>query len=155
MVIGLVQAQKTVYATVELVDVAGVQAGQAKEGGFNPAMMQNLRQVDALVHVVRAFDNPCRLTRKAASIRLEMLSYLSWSSQLPTQVSLKNASRKSMRKSDAKKVRRKTCSSKKKRIAVQIQRRVSHRKNHLELWKFLMTNRRSFAAIRFYRRSRC
>lgn len=54
----LYKPKKTVYATVELVDVAGVQAGQAKDGGFNPAMMQNLRQVDALVQVVRAFDNP-------------------------------------------------------------------------------------------------
>lgn len=54
----LYKTKKTTYATVELVDVAGVQAGQAKEGGFNPAMMQSLRQVDALVHVVRVFDNP-------------------------------------------------------------------------------------------------
>ncbi|MCC7531119.1 MAG: redox-regulated ATPase YchF [Candidatus Melainabacteria bacterium] len=54
----LYKPKKTTFATVELVDVAGVQAGQAKEGGFSPTMMQNLRQVDALVHVVRAFENP-------------------------------------------------------------------------------------------------
>lgn len=54
----LYKTKKTTYATVELVDVAGVQAGQAKEGGFSPAMMQSLRQVDALVHVVRVFENP-------------------------------------------------------------------------------------------------
>jgi ribosome-binding ATPase len=50
--------KKNSYATVELVDVSGVVPGQAKTEGFSPQMLTNLRQVDALVHVVRAFTDP-------------------------------------------------------------------------------------------------
>ncbi len=55
---GLYKPKKTAYATVELVDVSGVIPGQAKTEGFSPQMLTNLRQVDALVHVVRAFTDP-------------------------------------------------------------------------------------------------
>ncbi len=54
----LYKPKKTAYATVELVDVAGVVPGQAKTDGFSPQMLTNLRQVDALVHVVRVFTDP-------------------------------------------------------------------------------------------------
>jgi GTP-binding protein YchF len=50
--------KKTSYATVELVDVAGVLPGQAAKDGFSPQLLTHLRQVDALVHVVRAFEDP-------------------------------------------------------------------------------------------------
>ncbi len=53
----LYKPKKTTYATVELVDVAGVVPGQAKADGFSPQLLTNLRQVDALVHVVRDFPN--------------------------------------------------------------------------------------------------
>ncbi|HEY9775628.1 MAG TPA: redox-regulated ATPase YchF [Planktothrix sp.] len=55
---GLYKPKKTTYATVELVDVAGVLPGQAAKDGFSPQLLTHLRQVEALVHVVRAFDNP-------------------------------------------------------------------------------------------------
>lgn len=54
----LYKPKKTSYATVELVDVAGVLPGQAQKEGFSPQLLTHLRQVDALVHVVRAFDDP-------------------------------------------------------------------------------------------------
>ncbi|HEY9785451.1 MAG TPA: redox-regulated ATPase YchF [Candidatus Obscuribacterales bacterium] len=54
----LYKPKKTTPATVELVDVAGVLPGQAKNEGFSAQLLQSLRQVDALVHVVRAFDDP-------------------------------------------------------------------------------------------------
>lgn len=54
----LYKPKKTTYATVELVDVGGLVPGQAKKDGFSPQLLSQLRQVDALVHVVRAFDNP-------------------------------------------------------------------------------------------------
>jgi GTP-binding protein YchF len=54
----LYKPKKTAYATVELVDVAGVTPGQAQKDGFSPQLLTNLRQVDALVHVVRAFNDP-------------------------------------------------------------------------------------------------
>ncbi len=55
---GLYKPKKTTPATVELVDVAGVLPGQAKKEGFSPQLIAHLRQVDALVHVVRAFKDP-------------------------------------------------------------------------------------------------
>jgi hypothetical protein len=54
----LYKPKKTTFATVELVDVAGVLPGQAAKEGFSPQLLTHLRQVDALVHVVRAFDDP-------------------------------------------------------------------------------------------------
>ncbi len=54
----LYKPKKTTYATVELVDVAGMNPGQAKEGDLSPQLLSSLRQVDALVHVIRVFDDP-------------------------------------------------------------------------------------------------
>jgi GTP-binding protein YchF len=53
----LYKPKKTTLATVELVDVAGMLPGQAKKEGFSPELIGSLRQVDALVHVVRAFND--------------------------------------------------------------------------------------------------
>lgn len=55
---GLYKPKKTTYATVEIVDVAGMVPGSAQKEGFSPQLIQNLRQVEALVHVVRAFTDP-------------------------------------------------------------------------------------------------
>ncbi len=54
----LYKPKKTTYATVELVDVTGLNPGQAKKEELSPQLLSHLRQVDALVHVVRVFDNP-------------------------------------------------------------------------------------------------
>jgi len=53
----LYKPKKTTLTTLELVDVAGVMPGQAKKDGFAGDMLANLRQVDALVHVVRDFQD--------------------------------------------------------------------------------------------------
>lgn len=54
----LYKPKKTTPATVEIIDVGGhVPGGSAKEG-FSPKLIQHLRQVDALVHVVRLFTDP-------------------------------------------------------------------------------------------------
>ncbi len=50
--------KKNTPATVELVDVAGMSPGQAKKNEISPTALTNLRQVDALVHVVRAYNDP-------------------------------------------------------------------------------------------------
>jgi len=49
--------KKRTPATLELVDVSGVMPGQAKKDGLGGDMLANLRQVDALVDVVRAFKD--------------------------------------------------------------------------------------------------
>jgi ribosome-binding ATPase len=53
----LYKPKKTTPATLELVDVAGVMPGQAKKDGLAGDMLANLRQVDALVDVARAFND--------------------------------------------------------------------------------------------------
>ncbi|MBI4533495.1 MAG: redox-regulated ATPase YchF [Candidatus Melainabacteria bacterium] len=55
---GLYKPKKTTYATIEVVDVAGLVPGQSHKDGFSPQLLAHLRQVDALVHVVRAFKDP-------------------------------------------------------------------------------------------------
>lgn len=49
--------KKTTPANIEFVDVAGLVPGEAKGGGFPPQLIAALRQVDALLHVVRAFED--------------------------------------------------------------------------------------------------
>ncbi|HWP42635.1 MAG TPA: redox-regulated ATPase YchF [Blastocatellia bacterium] len=56
----LFNPKKTTYAEISFVDVAGPQSdqGERSESGLDPKLVQHMREVDALVHVVRAFDNP-------------------------------------------------------------------------------------------------
>ncbi|MCJ7594822.1 MAG: 50S ribosome-binding GTPase, partial [Desulfobacterales bacterium] len=49
--------RKTIYATVELVDFAGLAEGAAKEGAFTSAAMVMIRNMDALAVVVRHFQD--------------------------------------------------------------------------------------------------
>ncbi len=49
--------RKITYATIELVDFAGLAEGAAKNGVFSENTMGLLKNMDALVHVVRNFDN--------------------------------------------------------------------------------------------------
>jgi GTP-binding protein YchF len=51
-------AQKVIPATVTFVDIAGLVAGASKGEGLGNKFLANIRECDAIVHVVRAFDNP-------------------------------------------------------------------------------------------------
>lgn len=51
------QAQKVVPATVTFVDIAGLVAGASKGEGLGNKFLANIRQCDAIVHVVRAFES--------------------------------------------------------------------------------------------------
>ena len=51
-------AQKVIPATVTFVDIAGLVAGASKGEGLGNKVLANIRECDAIVHVVRAFDNP-------------------------------------------------------------------------------------------------
>jgi ribosome-binding ATPase len=66
----LYKPKKTTPATLELVDVAGVMPGQAKKEGLSGDMLTNLRQVEALVDVVRAFKDES-LPHPAGSVDAE------------------------------------------------------------------------------------
>lgn len=51
-------ATKVIPATVTFVDIAGLVAGASKGEGLGNKFLANIRECDAVVHVVRAFDNP-------------------------------------------------------------------------------------------------
>lgn len=67
---GLENPKKTTPAAIEFVDVAGLVPGEAKTGGFAPALIAALRQVDALIHVVRAFPDD-ELLHPAGSVNAQ------------------------------------------------------------------------------------
>ena len=50
-------AQKVVPATVTFVDIAGLVAGASKGEGLGNKFLANIRECDAIVHIVRAFVN--------------------------------------------------------------------------------------------------
>lgn len=54
----IVNPQKIVHTTVEFVDIAGLVKGASKGGGRGNAFLSNIREVDAIIHVVRCFDDP-------------------------------------------------------------------------------------------------
>jgi GTP-binding protein YchF len=54
---GLVKLEKTVYATVEFVDIAGLVKGASKGEGLGNQFLANIRDTAAIVHVVRCFDD--------------------------------------------------------------------------------------------------
>lgn len=49
--------QKIIPATVTFVDIAGLVAGASKGEGLGNKFLHNIRECDAVVHVVRAFEN--------------------------------------------------------------------------------------------------
>lgn len=50
--------RKTVHADVQYVDVAGISRDQQERQGLPPALLNYLSGADALLHVVRAFEDP-------------------------------------------------------------------------------------------------
>jgi GTP-binding protein YchF len=55
---GIAQPQKTVPAVVEFVDIAGLVAGASKGEGLGNKFLANIRETDAIAHVVRCFEDP-------------------------------------------------------------------------------------------------
>lgn len=54
----LVHPEKIVPTVIEFVDIAGLVEGASKGEGLGNKFLANIREVDAIVHVVRCFDNP-------------------------------------------------------------------------------------------------
>jgi hypothetical protein len=50
--------QKVVPAVVEFVDIAGLVAGASKGEGLGNKFLANIRETDAIAHVVRCFEDP-------------------------------------------------------------------------------------------------
>src|ERR1700723_2727519 len=54
----IVKPERIVPAVVEFVDIAGLVAGASKGEGLGNQFLANIREVDAIVHVVRCFEDP-------------------------------------------------------------------------------------------------
>ena len=52
------KSQKVIPAAVEFVDIAGLVAGASKGEGLGNQFLATIRETDAIVHVVRAFEDP-------------------------------------------------------------------------------------------------
>ncbi len=53
----LYNSEKVIPATVTFVDIAGLVAGASKGEGLGNKFLANIRQCDAIVHIVRAFES--------------------------------------------------------------------------------------------------
>lgn len=54
----LSNSQKKIYATIKFVDIAGLVKGASKGEGLGNQFLSNIRDVDAIVQVVRLFHSP-------------------------------------------------------------------------------------------------
>lgn len=54
----LYDSQKVVPAVIEFVDIAGLVKGASKGEGLGNKFLSHIREVDAIVHVVRCFEDP-------------------------------------------------------------------------------------------------
>ncbi|MAT96038.1 MAG: redox-regulated ATPase YchF [Anaerolineaceae bacterium] len=54
----LVDVTNVIHATIEFVDIAGLVQGASKGEGLGNQFLGNIRDADAVVHVVRCFDDP-------------------------------------------------------------------------------------------------
>ena len=55
---GLCNPKRVVPATVEIVDIAGLVKGASKGEGLGNQFLANIRETDAILHVLRCFDDP-------------------------------------------------------------------------------------------------
>ena len=53
----LVSPERVVPATVEIVDIAGLVKGASKGEGLGNQFLANIRETDAILHVLRCFEN--------------------------------------------------------------------------------------------------
>jgi hypothetical protein len=54
----IVRPEKTVPAVVQFVDIAGLVKGASQGEGLGNKFLSNIRETDAIVHVVRCFEDP-------------------------------------------------------------------------------------------------
>lgn len=64
----LYHAQKIIPATVTFVDIAGLVAGASKGEGLGNKFLHNIRECNAIIHVVRGFENSKILRHDEAPI---------------------------------------------------------------------------------------
>ncbi|MBD3626638.1 redox-regulated ATPase YchF [Cyclobacterium sp.] len=55
---GLVNPHKVIPTVIEFVDIAGLVKGASKGEGLGNKFLANIREVDAIIHVIRCFEDP-------------------------------------------------------------------------------------------------
>ena len=55
--VNIFHPKKTIYTTFEFTDIAGLVKGASKGEGLGNQFLGNIRQTDAIIHVVRCFDD--------------------------------------------------------------------------------------------------
>src|SRR5260221_5142783 len=55
---GLAESKQTIYTDMKIVDIAGLVRGASKGEGLGNHFLANIRETDAILHVVRCFDDP-------------------------------------------------------------------------------------------------
>ncbi len=55
---GLIKSEKVIPAMVRIVDIAGIVRGASQGEGLGNKFLSHIREVDAILHVVRCFENP-------------------------------------------------------------------------------------------------
>ena len=55
---GIIKPPKVTCTTMEFVDIAGLVKGASRGEGLGNKFLGHIREMDALVHVIRCFDNP-------------------------------------------------------------------------------------------------
>ena len=58
MLAEIVKPERVVATTMEFIDIAGIVAGASKGEGLGNKFLANIREVDAIVQVVRCFEDP-------------------------------------------------------------------------------------------------
>jgi GTP-binding protein YchF len=58
VIAGIAKPQKVTPTQLEFVDIAGLVRGASKGEGLGNQFLANIREVDAIVHVLRCFDDP-------------------------------------------------------------------------------------------------
>ena len=53
----IVKPEKVIPASIEIVDIAGLVRGASKGEGLGNQFLSNIRETDAIIHVLRCFDN--------------------------------------------------------------------------------------------------
>src|SRR5210317_1236135 len=53
----LVKPEKTIATVIEFVDIAGLVKGASKGEGLGNKFLANIREVDAIIHVIRCFED--------------------------------------------------------------------------------------------------
>lgn len=56
-VANMVHSEKIIYSQVKIVDIAGLVKGASDGEGLGNQFLANIRETDAIIHVVRCFDN--------------------------------------------------------------------------------------------------